>query len=312
MNTRSVHSAIVPDDFVLTATASVAASSANDDFGIIFGWQDASNYYYAHFSEINNNTSNGIFKVQSGVQTQLADITSFIVPGTTYTIRIERAASSIKVYRNGALQASANDAGFFDGRIGFGTKSDRATFDNLRVDTARIVQRFMTAEPNPPMFDVDGTWGVVNGAYEITTASTASTTHLNNRSFHSWTVLGDFTLTADAKAYATSSTSDDFAIIFGWQDPDNYYFASFAESNTSAQSGIFRVLNGTSTQLADITSLITAGTTYNIRVERVGSSIKVYRNGTLQASATDSTFKSGRYAFGARSNRASFDNLIVY
>ena len=91
---------------------------------------------------------------------------------------------------------------------------------------------------------IDGTWGVVSGTYQITTANSASTTHLNNRSIHNTVVSGDFTLTADAKVTGSSSTWNDFAIIFGWQDANNYYFYSSNESNDGATSGVFKVVGG--------------------------------------------------------------------
>ena len=158
---------------------------------------------------------------------------------------------------------------------------------------------------------VDGTWGVSGGTYQITNANSASTTHLNNRSVHNTVVTGNFTLTADAKVTASSSSWNDFAIVFGYQNATNYYFASLNESNDGATSGIFKVVNGTSTELADITSAITAGTNYAIKVERIGNTINVYRNNTLLATATDATYASGKVGFGTKSDKATFDNLIV-
>ncbi|MGE5549050.1 MAG: DNRLRE domain-containing protein [Bacteroidota bacterium] len=158
---------------------------------------------------------------------------------------------------------------------------------------------------------VDGTWGVANGTYRVTTANTAATTHLNNRSVHNTVVSGDFTATADASVTASSSSWNDFALLFGYQNANNYYFFSNNESNDGATSGIFKVVGGVLTELADITSFITAGTTYAMKVERSGNTIRVYRDDVLLATATDSTFMSGKIGFGCKSDTATFDNLLV-
>jgi parallel beta-helix repeat protein len=72
-----------------------------------------------------------------------------------------------------------------------------------------------------------------------------------------------------------------------------------------------KVTNGTVTQLADITSAITGGTTYAAKIEKTGSTYKVYRNNVLLATATDSTWASGKVGLGTLSDGATFDNLVV-
>lgn len=76
-------------------------------------------------------------------------------------------------------------------------------------------------------------------------------------------------------------------------------------------SGLFRVSGGTRTQLADITGTIAAGTTYGVRIERVGAAIRVFRSGALVAQATDATFTGGRVGVGSRDDGGSFDDLMV-
>jgi hypothetical protein len=156
-----------------------------------------------------------------------------------------------------------------------------------------------------------GTWAATGGAYQLSAPDTTTAAPLNNRSVHATAVSGDFTLDADASVANTSSAWNDFAVVFGYQDPGNYYFFSSNESNDGATSGIFRVANGVSTELADVPGTITAGTTYHVRVERSGGQINAYRDGALVASAADSAFLSGRVGFGTKGDAASFDNLVV-
>lgn len=155
-----------------------------------------------------------------------------------------------------------------------------------------------------------GTWGVSSGRYVLT--SPASTTAPNaNLSVHNTGLAGDLTLTASGSTTATADTFNDFSVIFGYRDTSNYYYASFNETNDAGTNGIFRVAGGTRTELADFPSVITAGTMYPVKIERTGSAIKVYRSGTLLASATDATFTSGKIGFGTKNDGAAFDDLKV-
>src|SRR5690606_13663594 len=100
------------------------------------------------------------------------------------------------------------------------------------------------AEGAPNFTVIGGSWQVIDGKYRITNASTAGSTHLNNRSIHNTYLDGDFDLTVDATSAANGSVWDDFGVIFGYQDSQNYYFFSSNESNDGGTNGIFRVVNG--------------------------------------------------------------------
>ncbi|MBC8059521.1 MAG: alginate lyase family protein [Clostridiaceae bacterium] len=154
-----------------------------------------------------------------------------------------------------------------------------------------------------------GTWAVTSGRYKLT--APADVMPLGNIAVHNTTITGDFTLTTLGRVTGTTSAWNDFEVIFGYQDANNYYFTSFNESNDGNTSGIFKVVNGTATQLTDITSLIVANTDYNIEIVRSGSTITVKRGGTTVATATDSTYTSGKVGYGSRNDSCEFDNLLV-
>jgi hypothetical protein len=157
-----------------------------------------------------------------------------------------------------------------------------------------------------------GTWSVTSGKYVLTNPVNGPAGSGNgNISTHNTSVSGDFTLTVDASATATSALWNDFSVLFNYQNSTNYYWVSFNESNDGGTSGLFKIVNGVQTQLADITSLITAGTTYAVKIERTGSTYRAYRNNVLLATATDTAFTSGKVGFGTLNDGASYDNLVV-
>ena len=156
-----------------------------------------------------------------------------------------------------------------------------------------------------------GTWSVSGGLYNLTNPAASSTNGNGNISFHKNSVSGDFALTASASVVPTTSNFDDFSIIFNFQNPQNYYYASFNESTDSGANGIFKVSSGVASKIADMGSNITAGETYPINVVKTGSTVKVYRSNVLQATAANVSGTSGLVGFGSRNNAATFDNLKV-
>jgi hypothetical protein len=156
-----------------------------------------------------------------------------------------------------------------------------------------------------------GVWGVANGKYNLTSPSTVTSVNNSNVSVHNTVVNGDYTLTTNANSVSTSSAWDDFSVVFDFKDANNYFYANFNESEGPSTNGLFKVVNGTSTQVSDFSSLITGGTVYAVKVEKVGATVKVYRSGTLMATITDSLLTGGRVGFGAYNNSAVFDDLVV-
>ena len=157
-----------------------------------------------------------------------------------------------------------------------------------------------------------GTWTASGGKYSLSGAQeVAGNIGLDNRAIHSTTVNGGFTLTVDASVAASSSSFDDFGVIFNYQDANNYYVANFNETDDAGGNGIIRVQGGAETKLATLTGSTAGGTTYAVKVVKTGSTIKVYRDNVLVATATDATFTGGKIGVGSSNDSAQFDNVVV-
>jgi alpha-D-ribose 1-methylphosphonate 5-triphosphate diphosphatase PhnM len=113
-------------------------------------------------------------------------------------------------------------------------------------------------------------------------------------------------------ATASSSTFDDFSVIFGYVDANNYYFASFNESDDDNTNGIFRVSNGTATQIRNFSATTTAGTSLHaIKVEVKDGTVSISRGSTVLGTVSVSESLDGKVGVGTRNNAAIFDNLKV-
>jgi len=135
LNTNlAVHQTALTGDFSIMATAAATATSSNwNDFSIIFGYQNATNYYFANFSEGQDSASNGLFRVSNGRSRQITAFAAAIAAGTYESIRIERQGPWIRVLCRNALVASASDFYIHVWSVGFGSKNDAAKFDDLIV-----------------------------------------------------------------------------------------------------------------------------------------------------------------------------------
>jgi Bacterial Ig domain/Fibronectin type III domain len=135
---KALHNIPPTGDFTMTFDGSVNSTGSFADFGAAFDYQDENNYYYVDFNVTTDSTTNGLFKVVGGVQTQLAAFPNNITGNTNYQIKIVRTGSTITVSRNGTQVATASDSTFNSGSIGLGTRNDPATFDSLVVTGTSI------------------------------------------------------------------------------------------------------------------------------------------------------------------------------
>lgn len=176
---------------------------------------------------------------------------------------------------------------------------------------ATVISETFTTSPAANLTVVSGgTWAVSSGKYVLSAPASGAAGN-GNIAVHNTNVTGDYTLTVDGSVTASSALWNDFSVIFGYQNSSNYYYFSSNESNDAGTSGLFKISAGTVTQLADTTTLITGGTTYAVKIVKTGSTYQAYRNNVLMATATDSTWSSGKIGFGTLNDGASYDNLLV-
>ena len=317
----SLLNAPVAGDFVLTANCqSVNSTSSWDNFNIVFNYQDASNYYYVNAVESANGSWNGLFKTVAGVSTRLTQWTAPFASGTSYAMTVQRIGDSILVYRDGVLAASVLDPTFRAGQIGFGTSEPTAgpklaQFSGVVLAQSELTDVPANSEAGPADFAVaQGEWDIDDTGFEVT--ALGSNARMAALILYTTPIAGDFTVKANAEILSEPSSWNDMNIVFNYQDINDYYYVNVAQSANGAWDGIFRVQGGTVTALANWTTAFTPGTTYALEVQKVGSVISAYSNGTLLGSATDSTFTGGRIGLGTSETTtgpklARFENVVV-
>lgn len=144
-------------NFTMTLQARLGdavGSNAQADFAIVFGYQNADNYFYMMFNNDVNYTA--LFKVVSGVRQQIAIAEQDWVTDNLYhAVEIShRSGGEITVLFDGAMVFTVIDAAFPTGRVGVGSLNNSAYFDDVSV---------RGADPVDDAGDVTGDGGDMDG-----------------------------------------------------------------------------------------------------------------------------------------------------
>jgi subtilisin family serine protease len=305
---RTVTGSSTLTDYSVTSKVKVNAwgTTGTRSAGLLTRYVDTNNYYIMVFES----GKLMIRKKVAGTSSTLVSKDFTFNTGVWHTFKGVVDGNKLRLYVNGKLELSTSDSSLTTGKVGLISIYADARFDDVKIEKSRLAERFSSSPA--PFTTAGGTWGVVSGKYQITTETTAGAPGLNNKALHNTSVSGDFMLMADGSTVGTSNTYNDFAVIFCYQDANNYYYAQWNETDDPNTHGIFKVQGGVATQLVNFGPVITSDTTYNIDILRVGSLIQVYRNGVLQGEITNSSFTSGKVGFGTKSDKGIFDNLVVY
>lgn len=161
----------------------------------------------------------------------------------------------------------------------------------------------------------DWAWDSSIGRYTLSSASASSQNgYLANISLHEAVFSGDFSFSAIVNARESGDDKDDVAFVFGYKDAQNFYYVSLSENNNATTHGLFKVMNGHRSQIADFSdsSRIVSGTDYIVEIYRIGDLIEVYLDGELLASVSgESSFVGGQVGFASYDNDAQFDNFVA-
>lgn len=91
-------------------------------------------------------------------------------------------------------------------------------------------------------------------------------------------------------------------------DSQHYYYVSLRNTNVLR---LARRIGNSFTTLASTSLTVTPNRNYHVRLEAVGTWLRVYVDGRLRLQARDSTFKRGSVGFKTNFAQAEFDNVLV-
>ncbi|MCF6264890.1 MAG: alginate lyase family protein, partial [Xanthomonadales bacterium] len=121
----------------------------------------------------------------------------------------------------------------------------------------------------------------------------------------------DFTFSVKAKTKEPSGNLNaDYALVFAYQDGENYYYMLFNRIQTNTQ--LFKVVAGERELLKTATTgRITDNNYHTVAVRRVADSIEISFDNSVVLEVTDSTFLSGKLGLGSFNDAAYFDDIRI-
>lgn len=256
------------------------------------------------------------FTVAAGNSVTLSSIGSTPFDGTNHEHIISASAGYV-MYTDGAAgtpvffsSAALNLTGTLIG-VDFAQTSTK--LDTIAFLPAHTFDGFKTTGALANAESGEAWWPVVSGAGAAITVSSAG--NLRVTGVTSGYALGYVLTGASTGAkyvntkWATGTTpTTAMGVVARYVDPNNYYFVN--------NSQITRVLAGTQTTLATLSSSFVAGDLLQASFDDTTGVIQVFRNGTTVGTVTDTTatlLASNRFGLGARGAAvANFNYFWVY
>jgi fibronectin type 3 domain-containing protein len=124
--------------------------------------------------------------------------------------------------------------------------------------------------------------------------------------------LGDFIFACVAKSADAAAGNPDanLCIIFGYQDFDSYYYVNY--NSTADLTTLHRIHNGVDATIAVYNSpTFNDGLYHALRVERTGSRILAFFDGTQFLEVTDNFFGQGQLGLGSFNDSGYFDDVTI-
>lgn len=259
------------------------------------------NMYAALLSKAGTNSfSVLIYRNLGGTWTLLKSAT---VGTGTGLLRFDVMGSSLRLYLNGMLAASATDTAIATaGSVGI--RGLNAAFDNFSATTIPPV--FTDAFTQAAGTALSGSWKIDAGGFQVQNNRAVSTPGVYSVATLPGVSEANVTVQANVDVSGVATGHADLVARYSGPGDTNMYVAMLSkDSATTFNTRIYRNVGGTWTLLKSAT--VGTGTGL-LRFDVVGSSLRLYLNGALVASATDTAITAAG-SVGIRGINAAFDDF---
>lgn len=292
-NNQAVQAEVTPRSF----------SGADRWFGLATRQTDMANYYY-----ITARSSGRIDlkRMVNGAFTTLASAPYSITTGRKYRLRLESIGASHRVYVDDRLLLTAYDSALGRGRAGVIMYRASADYDNVVITpnpfTTVYHQECSTEQQGRATF-IFGFWACINGVHQQTFVDGGTRYVTGPR------LAKDLVVQARVRPTSFNGADRWVGLMTHYVDDQNHVYVTLRSSNTVS---LRRLVHGQIQVLGERTLNVTPGTWYTLRMESVGSSLRLFVNGTLVAAANNAGPPNGQIALATYKAAADFDDFLAY
>jgi hypothetical protein len=291
------------------AKINLAASGARAALLARYSGPGENNFYMGYVANSGGAYQAYIYLRQNGAYTALATANLPTFTGAAGTLRFEVNGNQLKLFVNNVLQLVTYDSAITAaGQVGI--RGTNATFDDFNAASVVSLPAslpFNDTFTKPNNSELDRTWTECVGAFSIQNNQAATADPSVNIATLNNIAVANVVVQTDISVTASGARAGLMARYTGPAE-DNFYLGYVSNNNGVYQAVIFLRRNGVYTLLAmnNLPSFTGTGT---IRFEAVGTSLKLFVNNVLQASATDSMLTTG--SVGIRGTNAKFGNFTA-
>ena len=277
--------------------------------GLATRYQNDQNFHYV---TLRNSGVVQLKRIRNGAVTLLASAPQAVQLNRTYRLRLESVGAGHRVYLDGVLVAGAADtAPQVPGNAALVMYGAAADYDNVTV----------TPTPRATIFADDFTATDIRGDWIQTGTGQWSAA---NNAFAQSSVVGDaraligtptddqvVSLRVRPTAFAAPAAGQDrwVGLIARYTDDRNFYYVTLRSSN---KLSLRKVVNGAITEIGSVPLAVNLGSTYALRLETTGQSLRAYLNDALVMQAVDSSHAKGRGGAVTYKAAAQFDDYAAY
>ncbi len=173
---------------------------------------------------------------------------------------------------------------------------------------AVIQETFAGSTPNAWTLSAGSQFTIVqSGASRVLrqAETTSTATHTATLTASNWS---NQSIQADVKPTAFNGNDRWVGLAARYRDAGNHYYVTL---RSSGKVMLRKIVNGAVSTIASAPLPVALNRTYRLRLEAIGTRIRVYANGLPLLDADDSSLASGRAALLTYRAAAEFDNVIV-
>lgn len=149
-------------------------------------------------------------------------------------------------------------------------------------------------------------WSVISArGSRVYRQSSTSGEHVSTRSGIDWSNVA---IEADVRPTAFNGNDRWVSLMTRHVDDQHYYYVALRNTNVLR---LARRVGNTFTTLASISLPVTVNRSYRVRLEAVGTWLRVYVDGNLRLQARDTTYQRGSVGMKTSFASAEFDNVVV-
>jgi hypothetical protein len=277
--------------------------------GLATRYVNDQNFYYV---TLRNSGTVQLRRISNGAFITLASAPIAVQLNRTYRLRLESVGTGHRVYLNGALVLTAEDtAAQVAGNAALVMYGAAADYDNVTVTPtprATIFADDFTAIFNRGDWTQTGTgqWSIASNAFAQDSVAGDARALIGTPSDDQ---VVSFRVRPSAFAAGTAAQDRWVGLIARYTDDRNYYYVTLRNSN---KLSLRKVVNGAITDFGSVPVNVSVGSTYALRVEATGQSLRAYLNDALVIQAVDASHAKGRGGAVTYKAAAQFDDYSAY